>query len=161
MNYYLISFDIWKAFVKSYIKKYILQHNIYRWIPSKIPWDSSGTVEKVEDELLYIATLEQEWYEDDFLCTLYNGNCRASYESGCGFYYDTFHDDIIDELEIELFERLKNINEISSEDEEESDNLFDFITDIETEWIYDLLKEFSKEKVISILKVKNKLSKSK
>lgn len=155
MEFKTISFDIWKAYTERYIKKYIIEHDVYEYISSDIEWDISGTVEKVTgDILLYISLLEQDEWDDDFLCKLYNGNTRPSYVSGCGLFHDTFHDEIVEELWSELFSRLCMANDIG-EDNERYDDLCDYITDIEKEWIYDLIKKFSKEKVIEILKRKH------
>lgn len=49
MGYKLISFDIWKQYVKNYVKEYIKSHKIFKHIPSDVTWDISGRVEEVKD----------------------------------------------------------------------------------------------------------------
>ena len=156
MDFKLINFDIWKQYVKYYVKQYILCHDIYKWIPSEIPWDCSGSVEKVKTNILfYVLSLEQDMFQEDFLSTLYNGVSIASYVSGCGFFYETFHEAIVQELESELFGRLCGINNIEDDENENYDILYDYVTDeMEQEWICNVIAKFDKEKVLNILKEK-------
>lgn len=153
MKYKLISFDLWKQFAKNYIKEYIKTHKIYRWIPSDVYWDNSGSVEEVKDDVLYyVSTLELSKFDDNFLCLLYNGISIASYVSGCGFFYETFSEALVNDLSSELFTRLSEINNINNDDEELVDELYDYITEIEEDWIHNIIVEFTKEKVLKVLK---------
>ena len=154
MKYKLISFDLWKQYVKNYTRDYIMNHKIYRHKPSDVPWDISGSVEEVKDNVLYyVSTLELREFDDNFLDLLYNGNSIASYVSGCGFFYETFNDAIVNEMRSELYARLFDMNNFE-EDEEMNDELYDFVTEIEEEWIWNVLAEFTKEDIIKMLKEK-------
>ena len=151
MEYKLISFDIWKQYVKNYTKEYIKSHKIFRHIPSDVLWDISGKVEEVKENVLdYVSTLEMDEIDESFLSLLYNGNSQASYVSGCGFFYENYYDAIISDIESELYSRLSDLNNLNDEDID--DDLYDYVTEIEKEWIYDILAEFTKEDVIEILK---------
>ena len=151
MEYKLISFEIWKQYVKNYAKEYIKSHKIFRHIPSDVSWDISGKVEEVKENVLnYVSTLEMDEIDESFLSLLYNGNSQASYVSGCGFFYENYYDAIISDMESELYSRLSYLNNLDEEDID--DGLYDYITEIEKEWIYDILTEFTKENVIEILK---------
>ena len=153
MKYKLISFDIWKQYVKNYTNEYIKNHKIFRHIPSDVSWDISGKVEEVKENVLdYVSTLEMDEIDESFLSLLYNGNSQASYVSGCEFFYENYYDAIISDMESELYSRLSDLNNL--DDEDIDDGLYDYITEIEKEWIYDILAEFTKEDVIRILKDK-------
>lgn len=155
MQYEIISFDLWKQYARNYIIEYIKTHRIYKHIPPDVSWDRSGSVEEVTKNIInYISSLEQEFYDENFLCTLYNGNSRASYVSGCGLFYETFSDAIFESLKMELFSKILTLNNITNEDDENYDKILDFVCDIEKEWIFDIIEEFTKEKVVQILKNK-------
>ena len=150
MEYKLIGFDEWKQHVVNYAKEYIKSHKIFRHIPSDVSWDISGKVEEVKENVInYVLSLEMDEIVENFLSILYNGNSQASYVSGCGFFYDYYYDAIIRDMESELFTRLSDLNGL--EDESQNDELYDYIVEIEKEWIYDILAYFTKENVVKIL----------
>ena len=150
MEYKLISFDIWKQYVKNYVKEYIKSHKIFKHIPSDVTWDISGEVEEVKANVLgYVSTLRMDEFDECFLSLLYNGNSEASYVSGCGFFYENYYDAIVRDMESELYSRLSDLNGL--EDESQNDELYDYIVEIEKEWIYDILADFTKENVVEIL----------
>ena len=150
MEYKLISFDEWKQHVVNYAKEYIKSHKIFRHIPSDVSWDISGKVEEIKENVLdYVSTLEMDEIDESFLSLLYNGNSEASYVSGCGFFYENYYDAIVRDMESELFTRLSDLNGL--EDESQNDELYDYIVEIEKEWIYDILADFTKENVVKIL----------
>ena len=150
MEYKLINFDEWKQYVVNYAKEYIKSHKIFRHIPSDVSWDISGKVEEVKENVIdYVLSLEMDEIDENFLSLLYNGNSQASYVSGCGFFYENYYDAIIRDMESELFTRLSDLNGL--EDESQNDELYDYIVEIEKEWIYDILAYFTKENVVKIL----------
>lgn len=150
MEYKLIGFDEWKQHVVNYAKEYIKSHKIFRHIPSDVSWDISGKVEEVKENVInYVLSLEMDEIDENFLSLLYNGNSQASYVSGCGFFYENYYDAIIRDMESELFTRLSDLNGL--EDESQNDELYDYIVEIEKEWIYDILADFTKENVVKIL----------
>ena len=150
MEYKLISFDIWKQYVKKYAKEYIKSHKIFKHIPSDASWDISGKVEEVKENVInYVLSLEMDEIDENFLSLLYNGNSQASYVSGCGFFYENYYDAIVKEMESELYARLSDLNEV--DEEELDDELYDYMVGIEKEWIYDILADFTKENVVKIL----------
>ena len=62
MEYKLISFDIWKQYVKNYAKEYIKSHKIFKRIPSDVSWDISAKVEEVKENVLgYVSILEMDF----------------------------------------------------------------------------------------------------
>ena len=76
MEYKLISFDIWKQYVKNYVKEYIKSHKIFKRIPSDVAWDISGKVEEVKENVLgYVSTLKMDELDECFLSLLYNKQC--------------------------------------------------------------------------------------
>ena len=150
MEYKLIGFDEWKQHVVNYAKEYIKSHKIFRHNPSDVSWDISGKVEEVKENVVdYVLSLEMDEIDENFLSLLYNGNSQASYVSGCGFFYENYYDAIIRDMESELFTRLSDLNGL--EDESQNDELYDYIVEIEKEWIYDILTYFTKENVVKIL----------
>ena len=150
MEYKLLNFDEWKQYVANYAKEYIKTHKIFRHIPSDVLWDISGKVEEVKENVVdYVLSLEMDEIDENFLSLLYNGNSQASYVSGCGFFYENYYDAIIRDMESELFTRLSDLNGL--EDESQNDELYDYIVEIEKEWIYDILADFTKENVVKIL----------
>ena len=79
MKYKLISFDIWKQYVKNYAKEYIKSHKIFRHIPSDASWDISGKVEEVKENVLdYVSTLKMDEIDESFLSLLYLFNSRST-----------------------------------------------------------------------------------
>lgn len=150
MEYKLINFDEWKQYVVNYAREYIKSHKIFRRIPSDVPWDISGKVEEVKENVIdYVLSLEMDEIDENFLSLLYNGNSQASYVSSCGFFYENYYDAIVKEMESELYARLSGLNEV--DEEELDDELYDYMVDIEKEWIYDILTDFTKENVVKIL----------
>ena len=150
MEYKLLNFDEWKQYVVNYAKEYIKTHKIFKHIPSDVSWDISGKVEEVKENVIdYILSLEMNEIDENFLSLLYNGNSEASYVSGCGFFYESYYDAIIREMESELYARLSDLNGVDNE--ELDDELYDYMTDIEKEWIYDILADFTKENVVKIV----------
>lgn len=150
MEYKLLNFDEWKQYVMNYAKEYIKTHKIFRHIPSDVSWDISGKVEEVKENVVdYVLSLVMNEIDENFLSLLYNGNSEASYVSRCGFFYENYYDAIVKEMESELYARLSDLNEVDNE--ELDDELYDYMTDIEKEWIYDILADFTKENVIKIL----------
>lgn len=158
MKYELINFNEWKQYVKDYTISYIKGHKIFKHIPSYITWDVSGTVEEVKDKVLdYVSALEVDDRIDEcFLSLLYNGISIASYISGCGFFYESYFDAISDAMKSELYSRLSDLNNINDE-EELDDDLYDYVCEIEQEWICDTLTEFNKNDVLDVLKSTNRL----
>ena len=154
MEYELINIDRWKAYVRNYVDDYIKTHKVFRHIPSDVTWDISGKVEEVKDNVLdFVSTLEMGGLDEDFLSLLYNGNSSASYVSGCGFFYETYHEAIVRDMELELYSRLSEANGVSNEDGLD-DELYYYMIEIEKEWIYDILAEYTKENVLKILEDK-------
>ena len=150
MEYKLLKFDEWKQYVVNYAKEYIKTHKIFRHIPSDVLWDISGKVEEVKENVInYVLSLEVDEIDKNFLSLLYNGNSQASYVSGCGFFYENYYDAIARDMESELYVRLSDLNEV--DEEELDDELYDYMVDIEKEWIYDILADFTKENVVKIL----------
>ena len=150
MEYKLLNFDEWKQYVVNYAKEYIKTHKIFRHIPSDVLWDISGKVEEVKENVInYVLSLEVDEIDQNFLSLLYNGNSQASYVSGCGFFYENYYDAIARDMESELYVRLSDLNEV--DEEELDDELYDYMVDIEKEWIYDILADFTKENVVKIL----------
>ena len=150
MEYKLLNFDEWKQYVVNYAKEYIKTHKIFRHIPSDVLWDISGKVEEVKENVVdYVLSLEMDEIDENFLSLLYNGNSQASYVSGCGFFYENYYDAIARDMESELYVRLSDLNEV--DEEELDDELYDYMVDIEKEWIYDILADFTKENVVKIL----------
>ena len=150
MEYKLLKFDEWKQYVVNYAKEYIKTHKIFRHIPSDVLWDISGKVEEVKENVInYVLSLEVDEIDQNFLSLLYNGNSQASYVSGCGFFYENYYDAIARDMESELYVRLSDLNEV--DEEELDDELYDYMVDIEKEWIYDILADFTKENVVKIL----------
>lgn len=150
MEYKLLNFDEWKQYVVNYAKEYIKTHKIFRHIPSDVLWDISGKVEEVKENVVdYVLSLEMDEIDENFLSLLYNGNSQTSYVSGCGFFYENYYDAIARDMESELYVRLSDLNEV--DEEELDDELYDYMVDIEKEWIYDILANFTKENVVKIL----------
>ena len=102
-----------------------------------------------ENVINYVLSLEMDEIDENFLSLLYNGNSQGSYVSGCGFFYENYYDAIVKEMESELYARLSDLNEV--DEEELDDELYDYMVDIEKEWIYDILADFTKENVVKIL----------
>ena len=62
---------------------------IYDWVSDDCPWDRSGRVVRMCPEALEDLLLASEG-TSDFLDSLYTGESRASYCSGCGLFFQTF-----------------------------------------------------------------------
>ena len=58
-------YESWEKFAREYIENFILNHDIYRHIPSDVPWDLSGSVSLVKNNLVnYISKQEVDFYND-------------------------------------------------------------------------------------------------
>ena len=152
MDFVLPNFKNWSTYCALYIEEYIKAHSIYEWLPSEEDWDCSGTIRKIsqEKEKDYISGLELGEFNECFLDLLYCGECEATYESGCGFNYPTFRDELEMELQSELFVKMCSENNIEDDADNRYDELYDYTMLMIGERIFPFLESYTKEKVLEL-----------
>lgn len=159
-NIKYISKEIWFEHAKEYIIEYIAHHKVYRWINIKYtPVDHSGIVEEVP--LSELKTfLEKEkvlFWQESYLDCLYNGEKIPTYESSCGWYYNTFKDAILENLEQDFIEKMWQLNvpvELAANDDYFDKNFsefYDTISCVFIDWIKEVYSYFTKEKIIRLI----------
>lgn len=150
----------WMEHAKEYVRDYISNREIYRWLPEDDnPFDHSGVVEKVPQPELkqFLENEEINFWNDSYLDNLYTGEKTASYEPRCGWFYTSFQQEISNELENEYMEKLWNMNvppelaEDANYRDDHFDELYDEVICEFLDWMGDLLSYFTKEMVIGII----------
>ncbi len=85
---FILSKDFIRAKLIKEIKGYLSPIPVhYKWMYDGCPYDRSGIL--IEDG--YVDTNQTVL---EFLQNEYNGNKRASFMSGCGFFYDTYGEEL-------------------------------------------------------------------
>lgn len=155
-----ISKEIWLRYAKQYITQYIVQHKVYRWTDENYePFDRSGTVEEIPlSELkMFLEKEEVNFWQESYLACLYNGEKRPSYESGCGWYYDTFQDAVSEKLEQDFLEKMWQLNvpvELINDDDFRDENFDEFyynVFDVFLNWLEEIYSYFSKGRVMQLI----------
>lgn len=87
------------------------------------PWDNSGIVWKQQsdpDTLLDRYKTLAEWMEQE-----YTGNSRASYVSGMGLFWDTYKDEIEEEISMRTYRLLES--QFSTKDDETYSDFYEAV----------------------------------
>lgn len=155
-----ISKEIWLKYAKQYVIQYIAQHKVYRWINENYdPFDHSGIVEEVPMSELknFLEKEEIGFWQESYLDCLYSGEKRPSYESGCGWYYNTFQSEISEELEQDFMEKMWQLNvpaELANDDDyydKNFDEFYDTMLEVFFDWMEKIYSYFTKERVIHLI----------
>lgn len=159
----LPSFEIWMQELKNTAIDFVQTSPLYEWVSDDNPYDHSGDVRLIlpENKLDYINNIEINEWLDCFIDQLYTGQRIPTFESGCGWNFESYGSYLQYKFEHELIDRILNLSsfifpESVNEDEWDEikyDLVDDFIweNDIYPMWIYNPLKEFDKNYIINLL----------